>query len=400
MPSPAGSFSSHTQPNACNDHHNMNTPASIQLMLVSEQAAPNLLPALDPAMKPREAVLLVSHKMAHRAQALQSVLQESGIKTQIVPLPDEHNMVALESILMDVAAQRDGQAMALNVTGGNKLMALAAQAVAQAAGWPAFYVDVDTDQIIWLDKTRPAQALTQHLRLRHYLRGYGFTLTEGIHRPQPNTAWQTLLQDLIINVGSLEEAIGQLNHLSQEAHRNLLVTLSPRQRDHHGLDALLRKFEQAQVLKRQSEQVSFASEAARHFANGGWIEQHVYQCVTQVTGTLGIRDKAANLQVQGDNGQPNEIDIAFMARNRLFMIECKTARMNNEGDLKANDTLYKLAENCRRIGGLGTRGMLATYRPLRESEQRLAKALGIEVVAGRELQRLDERLKQWVRPRE
>ena len=47
--------------------------------------------------------------------------------------------------------------MALNVTGGNKLMALAAQAVAQAAGWPAFYVDVDTDQIIWLDKTRPAQ---------------------------------------------------------------------------------------------------------------------------------------------------------------------------------------------------------------------------------------------------
>jgi hypothetical protein len=39
-------------------------------MLVSEQAAPNLLPALDPAMKPKEAVLLVSQKMAHRAQAL------------------------------------------------------------------------------------------------------------------------------------------------------------------------------------------------------------------------------------------------------------------------------------------------------------------------------------------
>lgn len=368
-------------------------------MLVSEQAAPNLLPALDPAMKPRQAVLLVSQKMTQRAQALQTVLKEVGIQTHIVLLPDEHNMAALENILMDVAAQREGQSIALNVTGGNKLMALAAQAVAQAAGWPAFYVDVDTDHIIWLDKTRPAQALTQQLRLRHYLLGYGYTLAEGIERPQPNAAWQTLLQDLILNVGTLEDAIGQLNHLSQEAQKTLRVSLTPRQRDHHGLDALLRKFEQAQVLKRQGDQLIFPSETARRFANGGWIEHHVYQTVCQVTGDLAIRDKAANLQVQDSKGQPNEIDIAFMARNRLFMIECKTARMNHPDDLKANDTLYKLAENCRRIGGLGTRGMLATYRPLRPAEQRLAQALNIEIVASRDLARLGERLKQWVKPK-
>jgi Domain of unknown function (DUF1887) len=376
----------------------MTTPAHIHLMLVSEQAAANLLPALDPAMKPREAVLLGSQKRAHRAKSLHAVLQENGIKTQTVPLPDEHNMAALETTLVNIATQREGQSILLNVTGGNKLMALAAQAVAQAADWPAFYVDVDTDQIIWLDKTRPAQALTQQLRLRHYLRGYGFTLAEGIERPQPNAAWQTLQHELINDVGSLEEAIGQLNFLSQEAERSLRATLNPRQRDHHGLDALLRKFEQAQVLKRQGDQLNFATEAARSFANGGWIEDHVYQTVGQVTGDLAIRDKAANLQVLGESGQPNEIDVAFMARNRLFMIECKTARMN-QADLKANDTLYKLKENCSRIGGTGTRGMLATYRPLRDSEQRLAKALNIEVVAGRDLNRLGERLKQWVKPK-
>jgi hypothetical protein len=367
-------------------------------MLVSDQAAANLLPALDPAMKPKEAVLLVSQKMTAKGNALQAVLKEVGIQTHVVRLPDEHNMSALETILMEVATQREGQSLALNVTGGNKLMALAAQAVSQAAGWPAFYVDVDTDQVIWLDKTRPAQALTQQLRLRHYLRGYGYTLGEGIDRPQPNAAWQSLLQDLIINVGSLEEGIGQLNHLSQEAQRSLRVNLSPRQRDHHGLDALLRKFEHAQVLKRQGDAVVFPTEAARSFANGGWIEHHVYQTVCQVTGDLAIRDKAANLQVMDANGQPNEIDVAFLARNRLFMIECKTARMNHADDLKANDTLYKLKENCTRIGGLGTRGMLATYRPLRESEMRLAKALHIDVVAGRDLGRLSERLKQWVKP--
>ena len=99
--------------------------------------------------------------------------------------------------------------------------------------------------------------------------------------------------------------------------------------------------EHAHALKRQGEQILVATEAARSFANGGWIEHHVYQSVSQVTGDLAIRDKAANLQVLGDSGQPNEIDVAFMARNRLFMVECKTARMNHEGDLKANDPLDK-----------------------------------------------------------
>jgi hypothetical protein len=377
----------------------MNTPAHTHLMLVSEQAAPNLLPALDPAMKPKEAVLLVSQKMTVRAQALQAVLQEAGIKTHTVALPDEHDMAALESTFMDMATQREGQSIALNVTGGNKLMALAAQAVAQAAGWPAFYVDVDTDHVVWLDKTRPAQALTQQLRLRHYLRGYGATLTQGVDRPQPNPAWQTLMADLVLNVGTLSEPIGQLNYLAQEAKSSLRAPLSARQLDSRSLEALLRKFEHAQLLQVKGASLHFPSEAARAFANGGWIEHHVYQTVSQVTGPLAIRDKAANLQVQDISGQPNEMDVAFLARNRLFVIECKTARMDHPEDLKANDTLYKLSENCRRIGGLGTRGMLATYRPLREAELRLAKALHIEVVAGAALARLDEKLKQWVNPK-
>jgi hypothetical protein len=71
--------------------------------------------------------------------------------------------------------------------------------------------------------------------------------------------------------------------------------------------------------------------------------------------------------------------------------------MDNARAGKANDTLFKLSEICRRVGGLGTRGMLASYRPLGDSEKKLAKALGIEVVAGCELNRLDERLKRWVK---
>jgi hypothetical protein len=163
------------------------------------------------------------------------------------------------------------------------------------------------------------------------------------------------------------------------------------------LEALLRNFESAGVLSVTGNKVRFASEQERSFTKGGWLEHHAYRTITALHSELAVRDKAANLVVVDEGGVKNELDIAFLARNRLFIVECKTARMDNARAGKANDTLFKLSEICRRVGGLGTRGMLASYRPLGDSEKKLAKALGIEVVAGSELNRLDERLKRWAK---
>lgn len=375
------------------------TSPRVHILLISAQAAPNLLPALDPVLKPEEAVLMVSGKMQARANALETVLSEAGVKTSRITLADEHDFAKLQNALLDVAGARDGQDIALNVTGGTKLMALAAQSVAQEAGWSVFYVDVDTDEVIWLGKTAHRQSLTQQLRLRHYLRGYGFTFVEDIKRPQPSQRHNDLLATLITQVGSLTQALGELNWLAQEAEekKRLHVTLNDHQRDSRGLEALLRNFQDAGVLTVQSDTLRFANEHERDFAKGGWLEHHVFRVVTDLTGELSIRDKAANLVVQDADGVKNELDVVFMARNRLFVVECKTARMDKPEAPKANDTLFKLSEICRRVGGLGTRGLLASYRPLGEAEKRLARALNIEVVCGSELARLSEKLKTWVR---
>jgi len=375
------------------------TQAAVHILLVSDQAAPSLLPALDPALKPAEAILMVSAKMQARADALEKVLSEAGVKTTRVALENEHDFGKLEKALLEVASTREGQLIALNVTGGTKLMALAAQSVALAAGWSVFYVDVDTDEVIWLGKDARRQQLTQQLRLRHYLLGYGFSLAEGIERLQPSQRHNDLLSTLITQVGSLEQALGQLNWLAQQAEEKtrLQVMLSAQQQDSRNLEALLRIFEDAGVLSVQGETLNFTNEAERGFAKGGWLEHYVFRTVSALTGELGLRDKAANLVVLDKSGVKNELDVAFMAKNRLFVIECKTARMDKPEAPKANDTLFKLSEICRRVGGLGTRGMLASYRPLGEAEKRLAGALGIKLVCGAELARLDEKIKAWVK---
>ncbi|HMM45151.1 MAG TPA: DUF1887 family CARF protein [Candidatus Macondimonas sp.] len=372
---------------------------TVQVCLVSDQAAANLLPALDPALKPREVVLLVSGKMKPRADALEAVLREAGVGTSRVDLADEHDYALLEAALLEVASERDGQSIALNVTGGTKLMALAAQAVAVAANWAVFYVDVDTDEVIWLAPAPHRQALGQQLRLRHYLGGYGFSLDEGIERPQREPRHDDLLRTLVTQVGSLEQPLAQLNWLAQQAEdrRSLQVTLSEQQADSRALDALLRNFQDAGALAvKDTTTLIFTSEADRDFVKGGWLERHVFQSVDALSRELGLRDKAANLVVRDASGVKNELDVAFLARNRLFVIECKTARMDRPEAPKANDTLFKLAEICRRVGGLGTRGLLVSYRGLRDEEKRLAAALRIELATGGELARLKEKIKNWV----
>ncbi|MHB8743779.1 MAG: Card1-like endonuclease domain-containing protein [Sulfuricaulis sp.] len=375
------------------------TKATAHVLLVSAQAAPNLLPALDREMKPDEAILLVSAKMQARADALEKVLMQAGVRTGRIALANEHDFAALESTLFDVAASRDGQAVALNVTGGTKLMALAAQSIAQAAGWSVFYVDADTDEVIWLGKNATLRhKLTEQLKLRHYLMGYGFEMDSGAELPRFGQLCHDLIETLLSQISSLEQPLGQLNWLAQQAEdkNTLSVILTPQQQDSRSLEALLRNFKEAGVLQVTDDHVIFPDENRRGFAKGGWLEHYVFRVVGGLSHELGIRDKHANLKVTDANDVKNELDIAFMARNRLFVIECKTARMDQELHPKANDTLFKLAEVCRRVGGLGTRGLLASYRPLRDAEKRLARALGIELICGADLARLDEKLKRWV----
>jgi len=370
----------------------------IHVCLVSAQAAPNLLPALDPVLKPDKVILLVSGKMQRAAESLAGVLKELGIEINVVPMPNEHDYSSIEQTLLDVATAHEGHDIMLNLTGGTKLMALVAQSVAGQADWHSFYVDVDTDTVTWLDRDRPPQPLGKQLRLRHYLRSYGFDLGGVPARPQATRQQRDLTQTLITHIGSLEGAITQMNWLAQQAEdRHLLkVRMDAQQQDNRNLEALLRHFETAAALRVEHDMIRFTDEAARTFVKGGWLEHHVFDCVCTLTENGCIRDKAMNLEVSSQ-GVKNELDIALMARNRLFVIECKTARMDKPEAPKANDALFKLAENCRRIGGLGTRGMLASYRPLREPERKLAQALNIELVFGRDLASLDEKLKTWIR---
>jgi hypothetical protein len=95
----------------------------------------------------------------------------------------------------------------------------------------------------------------------------------------------------------------------------------------------------------------------------------------------------------------NELDVVILAENRLYLIECKTKRFGDEPEQggAGADAIYKLDHLADIIGGLQARAMLVSYQPVDDGTRRRARAQRIELCAGAELRKLEERLKTWIR---
>lgn len=369
----------------------------IHICLISAQAAANLLPALDDTLRPDKILMVISPAMKKQAGYLEIVLKERGIFVEKLVLKNEHDFSEIENDLMDWALQNEEDEIMLNLTGGTKLMALAAQSVAKAANWEIFYVDMDTDKAIWpYKKSAAPQKLAEKLKLKHYLQSYGFSLPNRPTAAQSPHSNQRLAKTLVTQIGSLEFALSRINWLAQQAENKnkLQVEIDTVQKDCPGFEVILREFEQAGHISVKDSILQFNDEKSRNYVKGGWLELHVFDALTRIP---GIQDKAADLEVlHEETGAKNQFDAIFMAHNRAFIIECKTGRMDKPESPKANDALFKLAENCKRIGS-GTKGIFITYRDLKTPEKRLANALNIDVISGVEINRLDERMQYLIR---
>lgn len=373
----------------------------VQVMLVSAQAAPNLLAAADTELRPQRAVLVTSPAMRDRASALEAVLREMGVTAERLDLRDEHRPQAIEEDLLSLAARLDGVQVRLNLTGGTKLMALTALSVAEMEGWKHFYVDVDTDHVVWLGhEAPPPRKLNEAVRLRHYLGAYGIHVDGDIPRRGASADERAFIENVLAYYERYRPALPMLNGALQraEAQHALAVELTDAESDSRSLAELLGIASERRFVQLEGRRLALADETARDFLKGGWLEQHVFDTVSSLPGEVAVRDRAVNLTVLHGEVR-SELDVVFLCRNRLHVIECKTANLQADDGARANDALFKLAGNARRLGGLATRGLLVSYRPLREAEQRLARLLQVETVHGRDVPRLREKLLHWCRHR-
>lgn len=376
--------------------------ASTHVCLISAQATPNLTPILDPDFAPSEVVMITSPDMVERARRLSEVLKPRGIKIGTLDIPDAWDMNDIcDRVLLWLDSRPDASAVALNVTGGTKPMAMAAQQAFAIAGLPVFYVHQDRDEVLWLMPRRPAVRLSNRLKLEPYLHAHGWGVLERPDTVKLKANLRKLTDELVLQIGSLEEGLGRLNwYASQcESSPKREVTLEPHALRSASFMSLLEKFSAANACELKGDTLGFPDEEARFFCNGGWLEVHVADVLNEIRNRAGLQDLASGLKVRAldnrlvGNAGSNELDVAFLAGNRLHIIECKTRSFRERHS--AAEAVYKL-DSLTALGGLNTRGMLISYRKLMDGDRQRARDLGIRTVIGQDIANLRHELIRWI----
>lgn len=382
----------------------------IHVCLVSAQAAPNLLPILDSEFKPKKAIFLVSKAMKQRAEYLAKTFEKLNVKVELKNISDEFNFGLMEDEIFKLVEEYENESIALNVTGGTKLMSIAAENAFSALGKPIFYIDTDSNQILFISKDEdqkwlPNLEMKAKNKIDIYLSAYGSTVLTT-QDPNARKEYLPAIEPFIKHYDNYTQLIPMLNMhatLSQSnGYKSEYTKANPKI---NKINELFLGLDYQGLVNYDGQQIDFKNKEIKTFLNGGWLEDYTYFQLKEIANIEDIacgadvanpKFKLGKNEYSSENkGNKNEFDIVFMAKNKLHIIECKTQLMDKNGGIKADDILYKL-ETLKDYGGLMTKKCLVSYFEVPEQVKNRANFLNIEIIQGKDLQRLKSKIQEWI----
>ena len=382
----------------------------IHVCLVSAQAAPNLLPILDSAFKPKKAIFLVSKTMKQRAEYLAKTFEKLNVKVKLKNISDEFNFGLMEDEIFKLVEEYENESIALNVTGGTKLMSIAAENAFSALGKPIFYIDTDSNHILFIYKNEeqkwlPNLEMKAKNKIDIYLSAYGSTVL-STQNPIERKKYLPAIEPFIKNYDNYTQVIPLLNlHATLSQSNGYKSEYTKDNKKTGKLDELLLGLDYQGLLNYDGQTIDFKNREIKTFLNGGWLEDYTYFQLKEIANIEDIacgadvanpKFKLGKNEYSSENkGNKNEFDIVFMAKNKLHIIECKTQLMDKNGGVKADDILYKL-ETLKDYGGLMTKKCLVSYFEVPEQVKNRANFLNIEIIQGKDLQRLKSKVQEWI----
>lgn len=394
----------------------------LHLCILSGQSLPNLLPLC--LYRPSRIVLAVSADMQPNVAPFIKTLLRIGLierPQDVIILPqmpdsDYSQMLAWSRQQLGLVRQclPDHQ-IVLNATGGTKLMSQALAVACQELSSHVLYCDTGHDRIEWLSPQPRLESLPNGL-----LDSAAILKANGIERDtalSDNAEWREqiiargeLTRWLAAEVaGSLGSFIPALNHALHELKPESLpaTTEFKKPTTHSAWRGALRKLESAGLLQLAEPltptvppKMHIESATALQYLRGGWLEEYLWLCMQDA----GLVDVHCSLQIHADLGSAeesrlNELDVVVGHRNRVLVVECKTANLLKAGAY--NQMLDKLDSLGKRTGGLLTQCWLVAARWPHHSEAQqnrlrlLARNRNIVLVEPRHLADLPQRIQNW-----
>lgn len=375
---------------------------AVHVGIIDQDPVRLVTPLLDNRTESRHIVFIGDSSQEVMYLRLHTVLSQRGITSEFFEIPSGSNVTEIKraiNILAEDLQQRN-VSIKLNASCGLRHRLLCVYEVFRSYHWPIFVVEPNSDRLCWLypDGSKDTQ-VQDHITISDYLTIFGARgeFSEQNIPPQLDEKLYKLGERWASNALELGPGLATLNYLATTCRKEqkLDVELSEKQQGYRELNMLLNDLVETEIATYENGVLTFANEDARRFSNGEWLETLVHSTVKQIQDDIPtIQDRSLNVQVYRQLGEKevrNELDIATVVNNKLYIIECKTKGMRDDGD----DTLYKLESLRDLLGGLQARAMLVSFRPLRHNDITRAEDLGLALIGPDELKDLKSYLSAW-----
>jgi len=389
---------------------------TLHIMLASGENLPNLIPAIttlksDPGFKADAALIVATHDMHGQAQKLKRALEYCGVRASIHDgeCPD-HDLARIRSwaraMAAGVVANHHDSRCIVNLTGGNKLMAIAFLEAFQQHRVEEIYCDTEHGRIEYIDDAEHDPALpVDVLKLDRCLAAQGYKLAGSSGDGVKIATRAAFTRDLAASAPKIDRLFQAFNRawFEYDEHNDLSATVDVGRLDARET-ALARRAVELNLLGSNG---TFRDEAAARYLGGGWLEEWCWLVGKELEANepgrrlkgdrwgIGLRiDPFEAPVLPGKRFSLNELDAVFVHRNRMLLVECKTGmQVENE----SQNILNKLEVLGNQFGGRLNAKWLLSARGVKSPQAReRARRYGIRIVGPEELVRLKDMVQEWM----
>lgn len=348
-------------------------------------------------LNPNKVILL--HRKEHDIEGVKSVLSARGIKCEGQMISFEPSQI--RNILGHIFKKNKDTNLTFNASSGYRMMVLVTLEQFTQNGLQSFIVDKFTNNIHWLhSKDNSSVFLKCELKIKEYLRFFSAQVLSAGEQNRDSSSLQDLTHWLVKNINEFGSSLAAMNHIAMKADYSMKYRMDNRYSKKKYLREILRRFEEVGILRMESDTVYFKDEKSRFYANGGWLENHVFNTLHNIKSKRScISDLARGMEISRAQGKvTNEVDVIAMANNRLHLIECKTRKFTNKhhANTPGAAAIYRLDTLKDLLGGNSGKGMLVSYQKLSKYTEQRALDLGIKCCSHNQLKNLQDHLYKFI----
>ena len=343
--------------------------------------------------------VILLHRKQHDVEGIKAVLNSRGIKCQSQMVSFDPKQI--RNILKHIITENENHQLVFNASSGYRMMVLVTLEYFTSKSMQAFVVDKFTNELHWLHpcESNP-EVISSKMKISEYIKLFSSQVLKSGQTIQEPKNRQALTHWLIENIEQFGSSLAAMNHIAMRADMTLQYRMDIKHKKKPFLQQILNKFEEVGILSVNHQTVVFKDEESRFYANGGWLENHVFSILFEMRNSReAISDLSKGMEIVRAQGKvKNEIDVVTMVNNRLHLIECKTRKFtnHNHANTPGAAAIYRLDTLKESLGGNSGKAMLVSYQKLSRYTEQRAKDLGIYCCSHRQLKQLKEHLYKFI----